>query len=97
MYNHVFESLSRIPCALCIIIKWLDPLPKIDWSIDHFQRGRAMSLNTSCHGRGSILRRLEHKDIAQIKGLCSDCFPIEYSDHWFDYVTSTKVSIKIIM
>ena len=51
-----------------------------------------MSSSKSCHEGGPLLRRLEHKDIAQIKVLCTDCFPIEYSDHWFDYVTSTKVS-----
>lgn len=55
-----------------------------------------MSSSASCHGRGPILRRLEHKDIAKIKDLCSDCFPIEYSDHWFDYVTSAKVSSRIM-
>lgn len=41
---------------------------------------------------GQLLRRLKAEDIAQVKTLCSDCFPIEYTEHWFNYVTSNKVS-----
>ena len=40
-----------------------------------------------------ILRRLEPRDIPRVKALCKDCFPIQYSDHWFNYVTSQKVSL----
>ena len=40
---------------------------------------------------GNILRRLEPSDVLEIKVLCSDCFPIEYTDHWFSYITSSKV------
>lgn len=39
----------------------------------------------------SFLRRLGPEDIEQAKYLCSDCFPIEYSDQWFNYITSSKV------
>lgn len=40
---------------------------------------------------GHVLRRLEPRDVPQVKLLCSDCFPIEYTDNWFKYITSTKV------
>lgn len=39
-----------------------------------------------------VLRRLEPRDIPCVKALCKDCFPIQYSDHWFNYVTSQKVT-----
>lgn len=41
--------------------------------------------------RGLTLRPLTSDDLAQVKVLCLDCFPIDYSEAWLKYVTSGKV------
>lgn len=41
---------------------------------------------------GHVFRTLREEDIPGVKALCLDCFPVEYSDKWFMYVTSSKVS-----
>ncbi len=38
-----------------------------------------------------LLRSLNSEDIPQVKALCADCFPIDYPDSWFKYITSGKV------
>jgi len=46
--------------------------------------------------RQFTLRPLTSDDIPQIKELCVDCFPIDYPDSWFKYISSGKVSYYII-
>ncbi len=45
-------------------------------------------------GRGPLLRPLTPDDGEVVKLLSIECFPIQYPDHWFDYILSNKVSWK---
>ena len=40
------------------------------------------------------LRPLNSEDVPQIRVLCGDCFPIDYPDSWFKYISSGKVRNK---
>ena len=39
----------------------------------------------------SECRALCPGDAEAVRALCAECFPINYPDSWFDYITSNKV------
>ena len=46
--------------------------------------------------RESNLHSLTPAHVEEVRGLCTECFPISYPDSWYNYITSNKVRLDSI-